>query len=69
MELDQYKIRNKQNKGYYKENTQGWTTFDRGTIFSFEQVNKVKDALERKEKYFGKLEIEELSTAEGDALD
>ena len=68
-DLDKYKIRNKQNKGYYLERTEGWTTFERSTTYTAACAQKAKDALERKERYYGKLEIESLSTAEGDARD
>lgn len=69
MELNRYKIRNIQNKGYYNQRTEGWTTFERGTTFLGDDVQKVKDALERKERYFEKIEIENCSTAEGHARD
>lgn len=51
-------IRNNQNKGYYKVPSEGWTTLSNATKFPDEdKALRQRDALERKEKYFGKLTV------------
>ena len=53
-----YVILNKQNKGYYKVPSDGWTNGQNCTKFPTEELAlSQKYALERKEKYYQKLQV------------
>ncbi len=52
-----YVIKNKNNQGYYNVHSQGWTTFERCTKDQLARMQKEKDMLERKEKYYQQLEL------------